>query len=100
MICSFIKQLSCHGQNDSPELEALKKYQERGHRLELRTLETVLLATIRQYPAVYLVVDALDECPSDNDQRRILMESLGRVYLASPKGLMLLCTSRKESDIE
>jgi len=100
MICSLIKQLTCHGQYDSPELEALKSYQQKGHRPELRALEMVLLATIHRYSFVYLVIDALDECPAANSQRKILMESLSRIYRELPNGSMLLCTSRREPDIE
>lgn len=96
----MVKQLSCHGQSDSPELEVLKKHQEKGHRPDLTTLEAILLSTIRQYSTVYLIVDALDECPFRNSQRKRLMDSLSRIYLAAPGGLKMLCTSRNEPDIE
>ena len=50
---------------------------------------------------MYIVIDALDECPGPplSRERSKLLGSLCRVAATSPASLHMLCTSRKESDI-
>lgn len=100
MLCSLIKQLSAR-RPDMPEpLKALGSYKEKGERPETKTLEAVFAASLCGFSDVRIILDGLDECPFENEQRQKLLDSITRILAASPKNLHLFCTSRKESDIE
>lgn len=58
------------------------------------------MATIQGFSKVFIVIDALDECPYDKGQRRTLLESLSRIEATVPENIHLLCTSRSEPDIK
>ncbi|KUJ21550.1 uncharacterized protein LY89DRAFT_767578, partial [Mollisia scopiformis] len=100
MITSFIKQL-CYCCPDIPEaVQELSNYQTQGHTPDLETLEKTLLVTMDGFSSVLLLVDALDECPFQNNERKKLLLSHRRIHRQSPSNLHLLCTSRREEDIE
>jgi hypothetical protein len=57
-------------------------------------LESILLASIRPCSKVYLLVDALDECPEDNETRRSVLQRLEGLTRDTPN-LKVLATSRE-----
>ncbi|PNP49005.1 hypothetical protein THARTR1_10256 [Trichoderma harzianum] len=52
------------------------------------------------FSAIYIIIDALDECPMLNNERKGLLHALRHILKAAPDSLHVLCTSRKEMDIE
>lgn len=100
MLASLIKQL-CASRPDTPEtVKSLSEYKDKGGRPDTRTLEAALLATVRGFSAAFIVVDALDECPTLTKERAKLLSSLGRIIAAMPDNLHIICTSRPEADIK
>ena len=99
MLCSLIKQLCCHRPDTPQPLKALSKHKERGQRPDIETLEATLAGTTHGFSNVYLVIDALDECPFESGERKVLLNCLRRIHMAEYENLHLLCTSRNESDI-
>lgn len=100
MLVSLIKQLFCRRPNTSQSVQDLGQYKEKGRRPDRETLEGTLVATIHGFEHVYVVIDALDECPYQNGERKKLSASICRVYEKTTENIHLLCTSRKEVDIE
>lgn len=99
MLASLLKQIYAR-RPDTPEpIRRLGEYKARGERPDTETLEATLLATIHGFSTIFFVIDALDECPSLDGERRKLLSSLRRVIAAMPDNLHILCTSRAESDI-
>jgi hypothetical protein len=100
MYRSLIRQLLAY-RPDTPEaVKALRRYQESGHAPDTKRLEDTLAATIRGFRNVYIVIDALDECPIGNNQRESLLGSFSRLLEISLPNLHMLWTSRCEPDIE
>lgn len=58
------------------------------------------MATFRGFSSIYLILDALDECPYEDGFRDQLLTTLFHVYNEGGENLHLLCTSRREVDIE
>jgi hypothetical protein len=81
-------------------MESLHEYTERGERPDAKTLETILMAAMSGFSDVYIVIDALDECPVLKYERRRLLDTIRRIATAAPDNLHLFCTSRKETDID
>jgi hypothetical protein len=57
-------------------------------------LESILLASIRPCSKVYLLIDALDECPEDYETRQTVLERIKRLTKDAPN-LSVLATSRE-----
>lgn len=57
-------------------------------------LVKILLASIRSYSKVYLLIDALDECPEDGETRQSVLERIERLTQDAPN-LKVLTTSRE-----
>lgn len=57
------------------------------------------MATTSGFLSVFIVIDALDECPILNRERRKLLGSLSRIIATMPDNLHVFCTSRAEPDI-
>lgn len=71
----------------------------RGERPDIESLEAALLAAASGFSAVFIVVDALDECPAFDGERSRLLDCLERIIVAIPDNLHIFCTSRAEPDI-
>lgn len=100
MLRSLIVQL-CGRRPDTPKpLLDLRCFRDVNHQPDLESLETTLRASIQDFKTVYLVVDALDECPIANGERDKLLKVLGSVHKSMLLNLHVLCTSRREPDIE
>lgn len=99
MLGSLIKQLCCRRPDTPQPLRDLGRYKEQGQRPDMKTLVDTLAATVHGFSDVFLVVDALDECPFESGERKKLLDCLRRIHMAKSDNLHLLCTSRRESDI-
>ncbi|KAH9208851.1 hypothetical protein DL95DRAFT_311039, partial [Leptodontidium sp. 2 PMI_412] len=60
------------------------------------SLLNALHGLLQEFPHAYIILDALDECGS----RKRLMAILKKLSMGQMSGLHLLCTSRREGDIE
>ena len=99
MLASILKQIYAR-RPDTPEaVQSLKDYKARGERPDTETLETAVLATAHGFSDTFIVIDALDECPSILGERKKLLASLRRIIAAMPPNVHIFCTSRAEPDI-
>ncbi|WPH04423.1 Hypothetical protein R9X50_00731400 [Acrodontium crateriforme] len=62
-------------------------------------LEKILLSCIGSYDELFIVLDALDECPEDNDGRQRMLTWLTQLSQEAPQ-LKILATSRELPDIQ
>ncbi|KAG5756434.1 hypothetical protein H9Q70_000990 [Fusarium xylarioides] len=84
MLSSLVRQL-CASRPDTPQ--------------PIKRFETALVSAVSGFSAVFIVVDALDECPVLDDERPKLLKCLHRIITAMPDNLHIFCTSRAEWDI-
>ncbi|KAF1925827.1 HET-domain-containing protein [Didymella exigua CBS 183.55] len=97
MLRSLICQLSQNCARMPPSLDTL--FAMRDSRQDLPSLQTLLEALkqmMLEFPQVFILIEALDECT----QRRELMDVLDIVAWWQLDNVHLLMTSRKERDIE
>ncbi|KAK4170041.1 ankyrin repeat-containing domain protein [Cladorrhinum sp. PSN259] len=73
-----------------------KTHQDRGTSLELREISRELREEVRGLARVFIIIDALDECPEDNGVRSTLLEHLNRLL---PRANIMV-TSRPLDDIK
>ena len=100
MLRSLIVQL-CGGRPDTPKpLLDLHLYRDKNLQPGLENLEEILQASTQDFRSIYLVIDALDECPRENGERDKLLKCLERVHKWALTNFHVLCTSRPEPDIE
>lgn len=102
LLCSLICQLWTK-RPDKPEIiSKLDKYEKQNQRPDLETLKEALAAMTCGFSNVYIIVDALDECPNEDGvwKREKLLESLSHLQKKLLPNVHLLCTSRSEPDIE
>lgn len=66
---------------------------------QLLTRSIIVITTITGFSSVFIVIDALDECPAVDRERHKLLGSLRRIITAMPVNLHVFCTSRAEPDI-
>lgn len=100
MLASLIKQLYASRPDTPQPVESLGEYKKKGERPDTKSLETAFIATVHGFSAVFIVIDALDECPTLNGERKILMDSLSRIIAMLPDNVHFFCTSRAEPDIK
>jgi hypothetical protein len=100
LVSSLVAQL-CSKRDDLPEqLTGLfKECKESQRRATMRELKAILSLSVRELEDVFIVIDALDECPK-GDERGELLRLIGDTKSWSLPNLHLLATSRKEPDIE
>jgi len=101
---SLIAQL-CSQVTDLPEKlrEVYKRCDNGNQKATLHDLRgaLALFAETKQLDSVFLILDALDECPKSGEQefRAELLELIVEVHDHSPSNIHLLVTSRPEQDI-
>lgn len=99
MIRSFIRQLStsplCHA------IHRLSDHKRRSSDPDLKELAGALCEILDSLEHVFIVIDALDECPqrADRVERKKLLGFLRALLDNRNKNLHLLATSRPEYDI-
>jgi hypothetical protein len=97
MLRSLICQLSRQSIKIPAGLDTLFSSCENGQQqLSVHALLDVTQQMIQEFPKVYVVLDALDEC----DQRAELIDMLEEIAGWQLQNLHLLVTSRRERDIE
>ena len=62
--------------------------------------KTALVSVIQETTPTFIIIDALDECPTRGGERAKLLELLQSLASLQIANLRILVTSRKESDIE
>lgn len=100
MLASLVKQICSHLYKEFLFVQHFREHRRRGERPDTQTLEEMLVTSTSSFSNVYVVIDALDECPLLNDQRENLLKSLGRILKNAPENLHIFLTSRKEQDID
>lgn len=66
----------------------------------MATWKTPLASMIQGTSPTFIIIDALDECPSHGGERAKLLELLQSLAASQSAKLHILVTSRRESDIE
>lgn len=66
----------------------------------LAAWKTALGSVIQEMTPTFIIIDALDECPSHGGERAKLLELLQSLAASQSANLHILVTSRRESDIE
>ncbi|KAL8792240.1 MAG: hypothetical protein Q9195_005196 [Heterodermia aff. obscurata] len=92
----------CAQANDLPgPVQQLYLKCNNGHREPLLSdLVSVFLAAVPLFTAVYVIIDALDECPTKDDERHELLKIIKAIHDQSAANLHFLATSRRHYDIE
>jgi ankyrin repeat domain-containing protein 50 len=100
-LSSMIVQLLSQ-RTDTPQLlrDAFAQSLHGAHRPTTESLEKMLQAIIEGFEHVYIIVDALDECPKLDGSRERLLDRLQRILMWKRDPLHVFLTSRKETDIE
>jgi hypothetical protein len=100
LVRSLIKQLYCCRPNTPEAVESLHKYRENGQNPEPDDLRDALIATMRGFSSAYIVLDALDEYSLEISERKKLLDFIRQIQNSELENLHILCTSRRETDIE
>ncbi|CZR42829.1 uncharacterized protein FPRO_10132 [Fusarium proliferatum ET1] len=99
MLSSLVRQL-CASRPDTPQpVKRFEEYMAKGERPDIETLEAALICAVSGFSAVFIVVDALDECPVLDGERPKLLNCLRRIIASMSDNLHIFCTSRAEPDI-
>ena len=77
-----------------------QKYNDGNQRPTSKDLVTALMESLEGFEDVFIVADALDECPKGNDEREELLKIFETIHGWANSSLHLLATSRRETDIE
>lgn len=97
MLRSILSQLSQQCVQISPSLEALVASSAANQQLpRSETLLKYLQNVLQDFPHTYIVLDALDEC----GDRKHVMSIIRSLSESRIEGLHLLCTSRRDGDLE
>jgi len=66
----------------------------------LKDLQATLGWIFKELDQVFIIIDAIDECPEKNEEREELLEIIKSMHDWSLDNLHMLATSRRELDIE
>lgn len=96
LLCSLVVQL---GWKEPAQSMLFQLYDRPNRSLpHAEVLEGILISAIQQFDEVFLLLDALDECAEENEERRNLLEYLNR--LAQSTNVKIFATSRFSLDIK
>lgn len=101
MLSSLLSQLCTALQNVPGSLKSLYAKCENG--LEKASEQQLIVALLKcagEYTSTYLVIDALDECPKDGDERKELLTTIGALHEQQHSNIKFFLTSRPEHDIK
>nr|POE79016.1 vegetative incompatibility protein het-e-1 [Quercus suber] len=96
LYCSLVAQLGWKG----PALSMLQQMHDIPYKNlpGLNVLEKILFLCFEAHEEVFLLLDALDECPEGDDVRHIMLERLAKMSQRAPH-VKILATSREMPDI-
>jgi Cdc6-like AAA superfamily ATPase len=98
LLAAIIKQLVQNRPSIAHSLSSMyERHRVRGTRPSFKELSSVLQSVLANYSKVYVVLDALDECPEQNGTRSQLLGICRD--LQQQTGLRLMATSRHIPDI-
>jgi hypothetical protein len=98
-LAALLKQLVHSQSTMNEQISSLyERHTNRGTRPSLQEISAALQAVLKSFSAVYIVVDALDECPNKDGTRNQLLSKLKD--LQREADLRLMVTSRFIPDIE
>lgn len=99
-VWDFVLSLAVQLGWKEPGLSMLQQAYKRPNRSlpGLGDLENILLASVKSYDELFLIADALDECPEGGDIRQKVLEFLARLSQQAPN-LQILATSREVADV-
>ena len=97
LLCSLVAQL---GQKEPGRTTLRQEYDKPNRRLpELEVLQEILLSSVLQFDDVFMLVDALDECPDRENARRNMLDCLGSLS-EKAQNFKIFATSRELLDIQ
>jgi hypothetical protein len=101
LLTAILRQL-VQAQSSIPEsvLRLHEHHSRRSTRPLLKEIFTTLKSVVKDYSRVYLVVDALDECPAEDGTRGRLLANILGLQKEAGTDLHLMVTSRFIPDIE
>jgi hypothetical protein len=100
MLCSLIRDIASNRLDTPSELQ--DAYEMANYGLQRPTTEALtemLKAVIHDFSAVYIVVDAVDECPRFDGERAKVLKLLKDIFSWQLDQLHVFVTSRREVDI-
>lgn len=104
MLSSIIRQLAAPAKELPQEISALaEELRGSGRQPETRKLFSALNSVIKSIDKeIFVVIDALDECPekADHANRQDLLNQIVELLSEQNRNLHLIATSRKEVDIQ
>ena len=96
LLLSLVGQL---GWKESGRSMLQREYEKPNRSLPgVKALEEILLSSMGQYDEIFIVLDALDECPENEEARRNMLDGLERLA-GRASNLKMLATSREVRDI-
>lgn len=100
-LCSVIADI-CSNCRDTP-IALQEAYDQANYGQQQPTIEsimTMLKDVVVGFEHIYLIVDALDECPKSVGERGKLLDTIHEIYGWEMGSIHILATSRREVDIE
>jgi hypothetical protein len=99
MARSLTVQLSARRPDTPDALQSLRQFYDRNAQPPDDDLLDAIKATTKGFSKVYLIVDALDECPEEDNQRAYLLSMLKKIHSWTQANLHILLTSRMVTNI-
>ena len=99
MLKSFIVQICAYRPGIPVALENLRWFYDVNQQPSVEKLVTAIRLAMKDFSSVYLVIDALDECPRINDERKRLLAVIATIHSWAEPNLHIFATSRNEHDI-
>lgn len=101
LLSSIIAQLLSQNKGLPQRCRQLFEKANEGRQIPLlKDLKDTLGCLLKEFNDVFIVVDALDECPEKNEEREELLSTVEELHSWSRRELHLLVTSRRLPDIE
>jgi hypothetical protein len=100
MLCSLIRDIFSNRLDTPPELQDAYEMANNGlQRPTTKVLAEMLKAVIQDFGSVYIIIDAVDECPKFDGERAKFLKLLGEIFSWQLDQLHVFITSRREVDI-
>jgi hypothetical protein len=100
LMCSLIRDI-CSNRRDTPDVvQACLDANHGNQRPTMERLMDMLQAVLKGFDSVYLIIDALDECPKSNGERAKLLDTIDEIFSWRVDQLHIFVTSRREIDIQ